>query len=1044
MNIHPMLRLALTVAVLCVAAVGRGQTVTVVNMIPSSSSGETNHDSEPNLAVNPSNPLQLAATAFTPDPMGTAGVAPIYLSSDGGNTWSLNSILSIPTMNQCVGNSTCDITPRFAQVSGNLYLSWLTADASFNVPLLIGRTQPFPGPVAAPTNLQTINTTYPKSIDQPFTEAWTALSGANSGDDRVYVGANDLRGGTSGHTASLDASQAAEGAAPAGFGALQGIEVRSTCNQDGPQIRPAVHPSGVVYAAFYRWTAGCSSTVTADIVVVRDDSWGSGSTPYQALKDTDGLAGKIVASAISLPPCNSLVGNQRVCGSLSIAVDPNDNQTVWLAYATGTSATNYTLHVRRSSDGGATWGSDLTTVSPAVNAALAITTDSKVGFLYQELVTPGTCTGGSPCWETHLEITTHGTAWTNVTLANTPDTLTTSINNILGDYEYLAAVGKNFYGVFSANNLPNATNFPQGVTYQRYADLTTAHQLYADAAHTMTVAASVDPFFFSAVNVPAAEDYYVRDWTDSPTSHDNGEEPSTNPVWWTTSDVWNRLTNTAGAFNANDQPAHQVAQDAISGHNYAFVRIHRKAAAATGSPAEQVSASFMFADYGLGVPYQYVTGAPLSSTASLTFAAGDTEHTLADGAGVQWDLPAERSTHVCMAVEIAGPQDPYSPELLGRAPGWPTDLLITTDNNKAQINMDLPPVAQGGGQWQSFGLAHNAALFNRDMTIRYQVAPAVLRRLGAGSFIVASGGRRIPLRTSGVFRLANMSPGESRWIGAVIEPAAGTPAGEMLPVTFEEMAGPNALNGFTIAARVTDALEVARRNLALHRATFHRLMAAFEVEEGERQSAAADKLLKEGALSEQKYLQFLVANEAGMSKAIAELTARTKAASEFQLETSLAALAKAAGAGQAAAAANAHGTLLNELDFGQTIAQKSQGDPDDFLQMVEWQETLYSGSAVLRRTEGARAIVEESREFIAAATHRKAGVADYPALLRRLIGRFHGTAESLEKSDPGLEKVVRSLAEQLETKDLRKVEGRHRQFLMSLAGVAYAHPKRSP
>jgi hypothetical protein len=1041
MSTHPTFRLALAVAVLCVEGISQAQTVTVVNMIPNTSSGETNHDSEPNLAVNPSNPLQLAATAFTPDPMGTAGVAPIYLSSDGGNTWSLNSILTIPTMNQCVGNSTCDITPRFAQTSGNLYLSWLTADAALNIPLIVARSQPFPGPAGTPTNLQTINTSYPNVIDQPFTQASTALSGANSGDDRVYIGANDLRGGTSGHTASLDASQAAEGTPPAGFSALQGIETRSTCNQDGPPVRPAVHPTGIVYAAFYRWTgSSCFGALTADVVVVRDDSWGTGSPPYQALKDTDTLAGKIVASQISLPSCNSTVGNQRVCGSLSIAVDPNDNQTVWLVYATGTGATDYTLHVRRSSNGGATWGSDLKTVSPAVNAALAITTDSKVGFLYQKLVSPGTCTGGTPCWETHLEITTHGTAWTNVTLANTPDTLTSSINNILGDYEYLAAVGKNFYGIFSANDLPNSSNFPQGVTYQRYADLTSAHQLYADAGHTMTVAASIDPFFFSAVNVPAAEDYYVRDWTDSPTSHDNGEEPSTNPVWWTTSDVWNRLTNTAGVFNANDQPAHQVAQDATSGHNYAFVRIHRKAAAPTGSAAEQVSASFMFADYGLGVPYQYVTGAPLSSTASLTFVAGDTEHTLADGAGVQWDLPAERSTHVCMAVEIAGPQDPYSPELLGRAPGWPTDLLITTDNNKAQINMDLPPVVQGGGQWQSFGIAHNAALFKRDMTIRYQVAPGVLRKLAGRSFIVASGGGRIPMRTSGVFKLTNMNPGETRWIGVVIEATAGARTGETLPVTFEEMAGPNALNGFTIATRVSDVAEVIRHNLGLHRATFRRLAAAFELEEGERQSAAAGKLLKETTISEQDYLKFLMANEAGMRRALAELTGKTKGASEFQLEASLAAMAKAAGAGQSAAAANAHGTLLNELDFGQTIAQKSQGDPDDFLQMVEWQQSLYSSSAALRRTEGAGAILEESRGFVAAVTHQKAGVGDYPALLERLVASFRGTAESLEKSDPGLKGAVKSLEEQLESKNLRKIEGRHRQLLTSLANIANGNP----
>jgi hypothetical protein len=42
--------------------------LTIVNMIPNSSSVESNQDSEPNLAVNPANPLEMAATAFTPSP----------------------------------------------------------------------------------------------------------------------------------------------------------------------------------------------------------------------------------------------------------------------------------------------------------------------------------------------------------------------------------------------------------------------------------------------------------------------------------------------------------------------------------------------------------------------------------------------------------------------------------------------------------------------------------------------------------------------------------------------------------------------------------------------------------------------------------------------------------------------------------------------------------------------------------------------------------------------------------------------------------------
>ena len=60
--------------------------ITVVNMIPKSMSGETNQDSEPNLAVNPNNPLQIAATAFTPNPTGGA-FAPIFISGSPPFSW---------------------------------------------------------------------------------------------------------------------------------------------------------------------------------------------------------------------------------------------------------------------------------------------------------------------------------------------------------------------------------------------------------------------------------------------------------------------------------------------------------------------------------------------------------------------------------------------------------------------------------------------------------------------------------------------------------------------------------------------------------------------------------------------------------------------------------------------------------------------------------------------------------------------------------------------------------------------------------------------
>src|ERR1051325_3323510 len=74
--------------------------VLLVNIIPKSLSGETHQDSEPTIAVNPANLQQIVATAFTPDPQ-HGEYAPIYMSQDGGNTWTLSSI--VPGNNRRTG-----------------------------------------------------------------------------------------------------------------------------------------------------------------------------------------------------------------------------------------------------------------------------------------------------------------------------------------------------------------------------------------------------------------------------------------------------------------------------------------------------------------------------------------------------------------------------------------------------------------------------------------------------------------------------------------------------------------------------------------------------------------------------------------------------------------------------------------------------------------------------------------------------------------------------------------------------------------------------
>ena len=104
-------------------AVPTGPSVTVVDIIPESLSGETSTNSEPNLAVNPANPSHIAASAYLPEPMG-GKMSSILISTDGGTTWSCRSTVPIDKIS-------CDVTLRFGGSSNMLYVTALNDNFDF-------------------------------------------------------------------------------------------------------------------------------------------------------------------------------------------------------------------------------------------------------------------------------------------------------------------------------------------------------------------------------------------------------------------------------------------------------------------------------------------------------------------------------------------------------------------------------------------------------------------------------------------------------------------------------------------------------------------------------------------------------------------------------------------------------------------------------------------------------------------------------------------------------------------------------------------------
>jgi hypothetical protein len=463
-------------------------TVTVVNMIPNSLSGESHQDSEPHLSVNPTNPMQIGATAFTPNPGGGA-FGPIYKSFDGGNTWRQDPIMPSSAGSQ---TGTFDQTTSFSG-DGQDYYAGILRDPTLNLEFL--RTNSF----ATPTAL-TVLASRPNA-DQPFTFATTVASGPDAGKDRVYIGDNDFNAKPA--TATVDETLDGKAAAPV-FTSVR-VESRATAGQDGPQTRPVAHSDGTVYAAFYGWRSLSGNfrlntlTVTsADLVVVRDDNWGKGPSPFTALTDPgDGKVGLRVVQGISFPfningtPAG---GQQRLGGSISIAVDPRNSSVVWIAWGDSQVGSLLTLHVWRSTDRGKTWSGDLFAVAQATNAALAITQNGVVGLLSQQF-------GSGSEWVTALNFTVDGTLWSQLILAQTPAGFPVStFDPYLGDYDHMVAVGNSFFGVFCANNTPDLNNFPQGVKYQRNADFTKKTLLALD--NKTPIAISIDPFFFKVMPDP--------------------------------------------------------------------------------------------------------------------------------------------------------------------------------------------------------------------------------------------------------------------------------------------------------------------------------------------------------------------------------------------------------------------------------------------------------------------------------------------------------------------------------------------------------------
>lgn len=590
------------------------------------------------------------------------------------------------------------------------------------------------------------------------------------------------------------------------------------------------------------------------------------------------------------------------------------------------------------------------------------------------------------------------------------------------------------------------------------------------AAHTLT--ADYDRACRSNDRiVPGARtrwnEFYVRDWFETATRCDFGEEPSTRAVFWTTSDVWNRTESTDG-IAPSGVPMNQSPRAAPGSDNWAYARIRRNAP----GTAQRVSARFLAARFGMGSAFEYLALEPAmpgldAGLVTVDFAPDQTERVVS----YRWRLPAGWSGHVCLAVEIESTADgSATPTLRGRAPGaGGADPDIVRDNNKAQRNLDLgdmPMAGAGGASMAGAAMSllaevRNPALIARDVEVRYEVPPqllkglktvrveavdsraapprprglaALIRRLLSllAELLGLSRRRPRPSAPAGSLTFKQMQPGESRWV-CITFGAPTTKGGDLPPIHFHELVGGRAVNGFSVAVHPVPVHQAAAANLDRHAGVLSRAGVLLAGQDAAKPGKQAPPPSLGEQVSDEAYLRFVRAATAELAATASGLAAVDGRGDGFGVNGALERLRTAARNGDAARTAAAHADLLNRLDAALTAVSMERGDPTAALHNVEWQQELFRTRPQLRELPGAAAVREQSADFVSAYGKGPGGDGLAP-LLGALLPTFGQTAKVLGGAGVDLESDVAEMERSL--KSPPALQRAHRRFLLKLDALA--------
>jgi Bacterial Ig-like domain (group 3) len=413
---------------------------TIDPSLNSSSAGGT----EPSIAVNPTNPNQIAITRFT---FQWNSNSDMLFSNNGGITWTNQATIPAPPGVAGTAGCPCDQTIDFG-LDGSLYGTFLTCTPGGSG---CSATTVVSGSTTNPTqasswqwngNPAQLTSGSRTNVDQPW--LLTNRDPSNASQTDVYVAYDDFAGAPDARVAG------SFGATPTNF-TVDNIAGTESPLATNPGLRLAADPSNGTMYALYEQSSGGSQPKS---VTYRLNRSTDGGATWTLNGNSDGLVVDTVnsdqAPGFKFGGVNALLG-----GVDHAAVDPSSGD-VYVVYGQDVSGGNQ-IEIRRLTDngsGGLNVGAahDVSTSTDAALPSVAVLTNGTVGVLY---ITHDGSSGGFPTFSAHFARSTdQGSSFSDTVLQSFSSPVTdngSARQRIFGDYDQLKAVGTTFYGVYSGN-----------------------------------------------------------------------------------------------------------------------------------------------------------------------------------------------------------------------------------------------------------------------------------------------------------------------------------------------------------------------------------------------------------------------------------------------------------------------------------------------------------------------------------------------------------------------------------------------------------------